>query len=226
MIKNTRRLDIVIKLLLSKNPKVIADIGADHGHLEYLLLKAEPNIRIIATDISSKSLQKTRVLMEKIGRAESVKTRLGEGLEVVESGEVDVTVIAGIGGMEIINILTRDEYRTNGGVFVIQPVQKSLEVRKYLISHNFFIENDVSVFEKGKYYDTMLVSHRPQLNQNLSKSELFFGKDNVCNPNMEFIERIVRMKSRLEKIGKFRNDEESEILSEIYKTLENWERKQ
>lgn len=225
MIRSTLRLDTIVKLVLNRDVRVIADIGSDHGHLESLLLENKPDLRIIATDISAKSLQKTYDLMKKLRKESSVETRVGDGLSVISEGEVDLAIIAGIGGVEIMGILERDSKRRICRTFVLQPAGKSLELRKFLVSHNFFIKNDVSVFEKGKYYDTMLIDYRSGKRQTLSKSELFFGRDNVKNPSPDFLERVSRMKSRLEKIEKFRSSEEEEIFSEICKNLENWEKK-
>ena len=56
MIKS-KRLETILNLM--PNMEAVIDIGADHGYLEELLISSGKVKRVIATDISEQSLQKT-----------------------------------------------------------------------------------------------------------------------------------------------------------------------
>ena len=77
-----------------KKPLVVADIGTDHGYLADLLSKNEQVEKIIATDISAKSLSKleAKINYKKLSK---IETAVGDGLIPVKSA--DVSVIAGVG---------------------------------------------------------------------------------------------------------------------------------
>lgn len=83
----------------------VADVGCDHGKLGYYLLGTDRASKVIATDISAPSLAKASELAKENGVSELMQTRLGNGLDVVESEEVDTVIVAGLGGDVIANIL-------------------------------------------------------------------------------------------------------------------------
>ncbi|MEG1528926.1 MAG: class I SAM-dependent methyltransferase, partial [Clostridia bacterium] len=83
----------------------VADIGCDHGKLGYYLLSTDRAKKIVATDISAKSLAKAEMLVNENGVASQFETRLGDGLKPLASNEADVVVVAGLGGDVISQIL-------------------------------------------------------------------------------------------------------------------------
>ncbi len=76
----------------------MADIGTDHGFLPISLLNEGKCKRAIATDISSAAVKKTEEYAAGALLMGELDVRCGSGLETLMPGEVDVVVIAGMGG--------------------------------------------------------------------------------------------------------------------------------
>ncbi|MEL7603831.1 MAG: class I SAM-dependent methyltransferase, partial [Bacillota bacterium] len=85
--------------------KTVADIGCDHGKVAVSLVKGGKAQRAVCGDISGKSLDKARKLVNASGLSASVVLREGSGLSVLTAGEADVAVIAGMGGELIVRLL-------------------------------------------------------------------------------------------------------------------------
>lgn len=113
---------------------VVADVGCDHGKLGYYLIGTDRASGVIATDISAPSLAKASELAKENGVSDLMQTRLGNGLEVVDSGEVDTVIIAGLGGDVIANILDV-AYRQNKTFshFILSPNTHAERVRASIL---------------------------------------------------------------------------------------------
>ena len=85
----------------------VADVGCDHGKLGYYLVSTDRASEVIATDISAPSLAKAEELAKENGVQDVMKVRLGNGLDPVDSQEVDTVIIAGLGGDVISDIILR-----------------------------------------------------------------------------------------------------------------------
>ena len=98
-----KRIDTLCSLL--KKADVFADVGCDHGYCSEYMLKNGLCNKAILSDISKGSLQKAETLLfeyVKEGRAVSV---LGDGFYGIGK-DVDEVLIAGMGGSEIVSILS------------------------------------------------------------------------------------------------------------------------
>ena len=94
--------------------RTLADIGTDHGYIPVSLLLEGRLDRAIAADIGAPPLDHARRTAGLYGVSERIDFRLGDGLAVVEPGEAEVIVIAGMGGDTITEILARSEERRVG----------------------------------------------------------------------------------------------------------------
>ena len=79
-----------------------ADIGCDHGKLSAALAGSGRCPLVLACDLRPGPLEKARVTCAPYG--DKVQCRLGSGLSVLEPGEVDDIIIAGMGAETIIEI--------------------------------------------------------------------------------------------------------------------------
>ena len=114
-----------------------ADIGTDHGYVPMLLMRNGISPNVIMSDISESSLAKAKETFSicKIDAPDD-SFRVGDGLETIENGEVDVIIIGGLGGLTIIEILSVDlEKSKSYKKLVLQPRKHSGELRHYLYSH-------------------------------------------------------------------------------------------
>lgn len=139
--------------------KQIADIGTDHGYLAAYLLQKNQCEKAICCDINKKPLESAKNTFETYGKNLSVEFRLGSGIEPIESGEVEVAVVAGMGGGLIQSILSQDLSKSHLiPIYVLQPQTEQAQLRKWLISNNFKICFDAYIKEDGKYYELMVVT--------------------------------------------------------------------
>lgn len=135
----------------------LADIGSDHAYLPVHLLVQGKICAAIAGEINDGPLQSTKNQVEKLGLDSVVDVRKGDGLEVIENGEVDVISIAGMGGALICHIL--DEgldklYKVQR--LILQPNVASHFVRQWLIDHEWELKHESIVEEDGKYYEVLM----------------------------------------------------------------------
>lgn len=138
--------------------RVAADIGCDHGFLCAQLLQTGRAEKTIAADISAGSLAKAKALAEQLGFTEQMECRLGDGLGVLEPGEAEGIVIAGVGGPLIMSILERGwRVARTARYLVLCPHNYPDSLRQYLNDSGFLIEREEISREKGKFYPILKV---------------------------------------------------------------------
>lgn len=154
MIKLSDRLQMIADLI--ENGQTVADIGTDHGFLPIYLWESGKSSRVILADISKGSLQKAidNVEMQNF-KEETVNNgfdfRLGNGIEVLQNGEVDVVVIAGMGGILMTEILGKNLNKSKSMKrFILQPRNSQGKLRWWLLNNGFIIKQE-KIVREGKY---------------------------------------------------------------------------
>ncbi|MDR2046738.1 MAG: class I SAM-dependent methyltransferase [Clostridiales bacterium] len=154
LIKTGKRIDAA--LAAAGECGVLCDIGTDHGYLAAAAVLRGTARRVIATDISQKSLDKARRLFSRLGIERFAEVRRGDGFGAVRFDEADVFVVAGVGGGGIIDILRGGERRPSGNnKFVFVPHKNSRELRAFLTENGYGITRDRCVADAGKFYDVI-----------------------------------------------------------------------
>ena len=149
MIKLTDRLSALANEI--KKGETVADIGTDHGFLPIYLWEAGISPKVIMADISKGSLEKARQNCLSTHPDMVFDLRLGDGIKVLENGEVDAVAIAGMGGILMTEILEADLEKTKSlKKFILQPRNNVGVLRKWLLDNGFDIINEQLVLE-GKY---------------------------------------------------------------------------
>ncbi|RVU55313.1 tRNA (adenine(22)-N(1))-methyltransferase [Anaerosphaera multitolerans] len=158
MMKISKRLK-TLSNLVSKNSKV-ADIGTDHGFVPNFLVENNISNYVICSDISEESLQKSISLIESMGNEKHIKTRVGDGLSVLNKGEVDTVIIAGMGGQLISKILKSEiELVKELDKIILQPMQGQELLRKFLYENGFNIVDELIVYEDGSYFEIIVTKY-------------------------------------------------------------------
>ncbi|MDE6557986.1 MAG: class I SAM-dependent methyltransferase, partial [Clostridia bacterium] len=124
-----------------------ADVGCDHGYCTEYALKSGKCNRAVIADISAKCLKKAETLLVsfiKSGRCTSVCC---DGLAGI-SEDIDEVLIAGMGGEEIIKILSEGFIPKK---FILQPMKNAPKLRKFLLDNGCKITADDS-FKDDTYY--------------------------------------------------------------------------
>ncbi|MDR3317909.1 MAG: class I SAM-dependent methyltransferase [Clostridiales bacterium] len=212
----TKRLDAVCGLV-PYGIRAAADIGCDHGYLARELIIRKGAGRVIATDISEPSLEKARRLAERHNIADRMPARVGFGLRPVAAGEADLAVIAGMGGGEIISILSDPERRDGINNFILLPHKDAERLRRYLMTR-YLIARDMTVADRGKFYDLMELSPGVTV---LSEREIMFGHSDLKAPSADFINRLRSELRRAEEYGARASGERAEYFAGRARTIKD-----
>ena len=196
-----KRIDTLCSLLAPA--KVFADVGCDHGYCtEYMLQKGFCE-KAIFSDVSKGSLAKAEKLLAPYVRSGKAVSVLGDGFYGVEK-TVDEVLIAGMGGSEMVSILSDEKYGFMPKRFVFQPMHDAEKLRKYILENGGYIERDYT-FEDGKFYDVIvggLVETEGQVCAEYTDAEYEFGRENLAVMPAAFVKRTQK---QIANIGKYLN---------------------
>lgn len=185
MIKLTDRLQVLADQIEQK--ETMADIGTDHGFLPMALWERHICPKVIMSDVSPGSLEKARENAASLYPEEVFDLRLGNGIQVLQKGEVDAVVMAGMGGALMIRILSEDPEKTRSfKKLVLQPRNGQGKLRRWLLSNGFFITKE-SLVQEGKYICEVLTVSAPSEGPKVSEGSPFTGR-HMLRPEAEDIE--------------------------------------
>lgn len=132
---------------------IVADVGTDHGFLPIYLIANGAVKRAVASDIRSSPLERAKKNINENGLADVIDTVLTPGLSGIEAFNATDIVIAGMGGMTIIEILEAAPFvRERRTHLILQPMQHIAETREYLLQIGFCIDKEVMAEDDGKIY--------------------------------------------------------------------------
>ncbi len=190
-----------IAKLTPYSTKLVVDLGTDHGYLPVLLISWGKSNKVIASDIAALPLKQARETLKKFNVESKVELRQGDGLSVLKEGEFpDVIVIAGIGGNNILEILSQAENTWNHGgevSLIIQPMDEIKAVRKFLLDSGFAIETEDIVKERQKLYP--IIHFCPGFEKVQDDVILELGPRLIESPKWEFVEYLDYVIARKEK---------------------------
>ena len=159
MHKLTPQLDIRLQTAadLVRPGQPVADIGCDHGKLTAVLAASGRYPKVIGADLRPGPLAKARATLEKAGLTEQVELRLGDGLTVLQPGEVGTVVIAGVSAQTTIDILSAAPWvlQPGGPRLVLVPATKHPVLRAWLYQQGFALVRDVPVQAAGRWYTVL-----------------------------------------------------------------------
>ncbi|MDN5330965.1 MAG: tRNA (adenine22-N1)-methyltransferase [Tepidanaerobacteraceae bacterium] len=136
----------------------VSDVGTDHALLPIYLVKKGIARRVIAVESKLGPWTRARENVRKAGMADLIDVRLGDGFEPLKPGEVDVAIIAGLGGETIWSIMEKSPDIVNSlCAIILQPMKNAHRLRKALFENCFEITEERVVFSKSKYYEIMVV---------------------------------------------------------------------
>jgi tRNA (adenine22-N1)-methyltransferase len=138
----------------------VVDVGTDHGYVPIYLVKNEIIKSAIASDINKGPVEKAKKNVLSNNLHHQINCRLGSGLSTVVKGEVQVAIIAGMGGNLIRDILEADlDVVKQLEYMILQPVQNAEVLREYLYNTGYDILDEEICYEDGKFYEIIKVKY-------------------------------------------------------------------
>lgn len=143
------------------NVGVVADIGTDHGYIPIYLVKNNIAKKAIASDVNKDPLNKAKINASLEGVIDKIDLRLGSGLKPLKNKEVEVVLIAGMGGNLIRDILEEDLNKVkNLEYLLLQPAQNPEVLREYLYNSDYEIIDEDICLDEDKYYEIFKVRYK------------------------------------------------------------------
>ncbi|OZU89949.1 tRNA (adenine(22)-N(1))-methyltransferase TrmK [Virgibacillus indicus] len=133
---------------------VFADIGSDHAYLPCYICLRDNTAKAIAGEINEGPYYSAVETVTQCELTDEIEVRLGDGLQILNEGEVQQVIIAGMGGSLIKTILEEGiEKLTRVERIIAQPNIDARNVRKWFNQQDFIITNEAILEENGHIYE-------------------------------------------------------------------------
>ncbi len=199
-----------------------ADIGTDHAYVPLYLLEKKIISSAIALDIGKGPLAIAKEHIAAMGYADQIETRLSDGAEKLQVGEVDSILICGMGGGIIRHIFEErlDVFRAVSEV-ILGPQSEIKELREYLSKEGFQIQEERFLKDAGKYYVFLKVSDaKGKEIEQLSKEETLYGPCLLASKNDTLMVYLKERKNHFETLKESLQKQESERSRERLAVIE------
>ncbi|MBR5319156.1 MAG: SAM-dependent methyltransferase [Peptococcaceae bacterium] len=179
MIKLSQRLQAIADMVPQGSS--VADVGTDHGFLPCYLAQNRQAEKVIACDINAQPLALAQKNVTDYNVADIVSTRLGNGLSVIEPGEIDVVTIAGMGGALMLEILdAASDVVDRLQRIILQPNVGMEAVRIWAEKNRWHIVQEELIRENDRF--SVIIAMEPGRSLNsMTPVELFLGPELLAN---------------------------------------------
>lgn len=188
----------------------VADIGCDHAYVSIYLCQKRNCPRVYAMDVRKGPLEIANKNIRAAGLDDQIETRLSDGMEKLAVGEVDAIVLAGMGGLLMVDILKgRPDVLANLQTMVLQPQSDIDEVRRYVHEVGFSIEQEAMLWDEGKPYWVMQATAKANQGEIAAwtDAEYAYGKLLLHNHNGALHQYLLKQRQNLEQLlGKLKKE--------------------
>lgn len=194
--KLTNRLKAIYKHIVSGGA---ADIGTDHGYIPVrLALSAYPE-RLVASDVSSESLDKARQTAVKHNVYDEIDFIHCDGLSDISPINLKNIIIAGMGGETIATILSKAPWTSEDErLLILQPMSKSDLLREWLQQNSYYVLHE-ELCEDGKIYEIIIATGGNDVPY--SPAEKLLGHIHLISSDPLYKRRLRELVEKTEKIA-------------------------
>ena len=164
MVNLSSRLSAVFEQVSASRSEIgpgrVIDVGSDHGLLAVACLENGVASGVICTEIHQGPADHSKEALNEAGFEDMSEVFVTDGLNGVSLQKGDIVVIAGMGGLNIIDIVsgclkTEAQETLKQVRFVIQP-QKSVNlVREFFAQKGFVFEDESVCTDRDFFYNIM-----------------------------------------------------------------------
>lgn len=213
----------------------IADIGTDHGYIPAYLMKNKKIKFAILSDVNKGPLENAKKEFTLQNINENIEFRLGSGFEVLEINEVEIAIVAGMGGILISEIIeAHQDIAKSFKKIIFQPMQAPEKLRKYLFENGYNIISEKLVKEDFRIYEIIVANYVGKNKINhidlFETNNIYFevspslinSKDPLLNDFLDKkIESYKKIETKLmQKINNSTKNKKIEIQKKIEKLIE------
>ncbi len=157
----------------------IIDVGSDHGYLAVRCLEEGLVERAVCTEIHKAPAKRSEIALKEAGFADVSEVFVTDGLTGVPLKDGDIVVMAGMGGLNIIDIITRavkdNDFRVLENVtFILQPQKSNETVRKFLAGSGFVYEDESVCCDRDIFYNCMRAGYNG-VRSHITNEEACYG---------------------------------------------------
>lgn len=135
----------------------VADIGSDHAYLPCYIVKQNNVPFAIAGEVADGPYTSACTQVAQEGLEDKISVRKGNGLAVINEGEVDCITIAGMGGSLITTILEQGKEKLSSITrLVLQPNVGAHVIRKWLLVNGWELIAEEIIEEHDKVYEILV----------------------------------------------------------------------
>lgn len=148
----SKRLSAIAKLVIPGAG--VADIGTDHAYLPIYLVEHGVATHAIAGEVNQGPYLAAQDMIQRASLQSSISLRLGDGLAVLQPGEVETIVIAGMGATTMTDILNACPAVVQAAKrLVVQPMIGAALMRQWLTKHRWAICEEELIVEDDILYE-------------------------------------------------------------------------
>lgn len=189
-------------LIAEKIPscKILCDVGTDHAYIPVYAVLNGICGKALATDLKKGPIEIAERNIKQYNLQNNIETRIGYGLDAVYGHEMDVVVIAGMGGILIQEILSQQLIKAKKAkLLILQPMNGIEILRKWLSENGFDITDEAMAAEGSKLYNVICSVWTGEKIQ-LDDFENYIGSKLINNSDPLLKEYLVKRLRQLEVI--------------------------
>ena len=190
----------------------VVDVGCDHGYLGIYLKENNLANSVIASDINEKALS-SAIKNIKDSNVD-IKTVVSDGLDNIDLTNVNCLVISGMGTMTVLHILEDSNKLKHIDKIIVQSNNNHDVLRKELNKKGYYLEKEDAVYDRGKWYLSMLFIKTNKKNTSL---ELKYGLLNNADYIRYLIDKYSGINRRIPNVED--REENSKVIHDLKEIL-------
>ncbi len=180
------RINKIVNLI--KPNSIIIDVGSDHAKVAIKSLTNKVATFVYNIEINQAPLDNTIKNLNKFNLLDKTNNILNDGLKNLKiNDKINYCIIAGMGGKNIINILSNKPKQLLIDSYILVPNNNAYLLRSYLKDNGYKIQYEEIIKESNHYYELIQTSKHNGLKIS-SNEDCFFGSYNLKHQNKSFTE--------------------------------------
>lgn len=211
------RLNAVASLVQPGNR--VIDVGTDHAYLPCALVLRGVCPSAVASDLRPGPLENAKGTIAACGLEAKIAAVLSDGLDALSPQKDCTVVLAGMGGLLIVELLSRTAWVFDPSVQIVaQPMSHAEDVRRFFFERGFALETEVCAEDGRHLYCAMAARFTGEPTQYSPAmpygGQLLSSNDPLAKRYLQM--QFARLKKRRDALANAQADpEEVERLNEI-----------